>query len=461
MDGFKRRDEMKILFCCEFYAPSVGGVQEVMRQLAERLVVRGHSVTVATTAIPTREFKDLNGVQIQEFSISGNLANGMKGDLEGYRQFVTAGAFDVVMIKAAQQWTFDALWSVLSRIPGGKVFIPCGFSCLYEPAYADYFRELPVILRQFDHLIFYASEYRDILFARQHGLTDFSIIPNGASEVEFGVTPDPSFRLRFGLCDQDLLFLTVGSPARMKGHCEIAEAFSSADFFGCPATLLLNAGASLVGQTSPVVPSIGVKSWEYWRILRETSEKDGFMSAMIYVEHGILNKMGIRVGRYARINGERQNTVNDDLMAVIDKIHNQRSGKRVVLTDLPRADLVQAYVNADLFVFASYVEYSPLVLFESAAGGTPFLSVPVGNAEEIAKWTGGGVICPASQDERGYTKVDTRVFAERWSRLANNRTYMRQLGEVGKQNWAARFTWEKIASQYESVFRKVANYARA
>ena len=449
---------MKILFCCEFYAPSVGGVQEVMRQLAERLVARGHSVTVATTAIPTRGFKDLNGVRIQEFSISGNLASGMKGDLGRYRQFVTAGAFDIVMIKAAQQWTFDALWPVLSKISGGKVFIPCGFSCLYEPGYANYFRELPAILKQFEHLIFYASEYRDIRFARQHGLTNFSIIPNGASEVEFGVAPDFSFRQRYGLSSQDLLFLTVGSPARMKGHCEIAEAFSRADFSGRPATLFLNAGASLAGQTRPIVPSVGIKVREYWRVVQEMAERDGLMSALMHVGHGILNKMGIRAGRYVSMDRGRQNAVKDDLFAVIDKIHSQRSCKRVVLTDLPRADLVQAYVNADLFVFASYVEYSPLVLFESAAAGTPFLSVPVGNAVEIAEWTGGGVICPASQDERGYTKVDPRVFGEQWSRLAKNRAYLRQLGGVGKQNWAARFTWEKITGQYESVFRKVATY---
>jgi glycosyltransferase involved in cell wall biosynthesis len=450
---------MKILFCCEFYAPSVGGVQEVMRQLAERLVARGHSVTVATTAIPMRGFKDLNGVQIQEFSISGNLANGMKGDLESYRQFVTANAFDIVMIKAAQQWTFDALWPVLSRIPGGKVFIPCGFSCLYEPGYANYFRELPAILRQFDHLIFYASEYRDLRFARQHGLTNFSIIPNGASEVEFAVTPDSSFRRRYGLCDQDFLFLTVGSPARMKGHCEIAEAFSRADFSGRAATLLLNAGASLAEQTRPVTPSMGIKVREYWQVVRELAEKDGFVSAATHVWHGVLNKMGIRVGRYACVDEGARNSVKDDLLAIIDKIHSQRSSKRIVLTDLPRADLLQAYVNADLFVFASYVEYSPLVLFESAAAGTPFLSVPVGNAAEIAEWTGGGVICPASQDELGYTKVDPKVLGEQWSRLANNRAYLRHLGGVGKQNWAARFTWEKITSQYEGVFRKVATYA--
>jgi len=450
---------MKILFCCEFYAPSVGGVQEVMRQLAERLVVRGHSVTVATTAISGRRFKDLNGVHIQEFSISGNLVRGMKGDLDGYRRFVTAGSYDVVMIKAAQQWTFDALWPVLSMIAGGKVFIPCGFSCLFEPDYVNYFRELPTILRQFDHLIFYASEYRDIRFARQHGLPHYSIIPNGASEVEFSVTPDSSFRQRYGLCEEDFLFLTVGSPARMKGHYEIAEAFSRADFSGRPAMLLLNAGASLVGQTRQVVPSIGMKVRKYWRIVREVHKKEGYVSAVRYVGHGVLNKMGVPVGRYASVGKGSQNAVKDDLLAVIDKIHNQRTGKRVVLTDLARADLLQAYVNADLFVFASYVEYSPLVLFESAAAGIPFLSVPVGNAVEIAEWTGGGVICPASQDERGYTKVDPSVLGEQWSRLAKNRAYLRQLGGVGKQNWAARFTWEKITSQYEIVFRKVAAYA--
>jgi L-malate glycosyltransferase len=55
---------MNILLCCEFYAPSVGGVQEVMRQLAERLAARGHSVTVATTSIPERKSHYVNGVHI-------------------------------------------------------------------------------------------------------------------------------------------------------------------------------------------------------------------------------------------------------------------------------------------------------------------------------------------------------------------------------------------------------------
>ncbi|MGT2429915.1 hypothetical protein ACU4HD_16405 [Cupriavidus basilensis] len=148
---------MRLLFCCEFYFPSVGGVQEVMRQLAERMVQRGHDVTVATTRLAERSFSEHNGVRIVEFGISGNAVRGIEGEVERYREFVTGFDGDAILIKAAQQWTFDALWPVLDEIRARKVFIPCGFSGLYEPTYEQYFRDLPDILRRFDHLIFTPS----------------------------------------------------------------------------------------------------------------------------------------------------------------------------------------------------------------------------------------------------------------------------------------------------------------
>ncbi len=447
---------MKILFCCEFYAPSVGGVQEVMKQLAERLVARGHAVTVATTALPERRFPELNGVRIQEFAVSGNLAHGMKGDLERYRRFVAEQDFDVVMIKAAQQWTFDALWPVLDRIRGGKIFIPCGFSSLYEPQYAAYFEQLPAVLGRIDHLIFYSTDYRDIRFVKDCGLTNFSILTNGASETEFGVRRRSAFRKRCGLSEEDLLFLTVGSPARMKGHYEIADAFLRADFSGRAATLVLNGGASPAQSERTVSKTVGVKIQEYWDVVRDVERQEGAVSAVTYMGHGILNKLGVRAGRYVRQAGTVHDSQRNELQCTINEIHGQKNGKRVLVANLPRRELVEAYMDADLFVFASYVEYSPLVLFEAAAAGTPFLSVPVGNAVEIADWTGAGVICPAPQDERGYTKVDPQLFAEQWTSLVRDRARLRRMGEIGKENWAARFTWDKITDQYEALFQKVA-----
>jgi glycosyltransferase involved in cell wall biosynthesis len=446
---------MRILLCCELYSPSVGGVQEVMRQLAERLVVRGHEVMVATTELPIRHFGKLNGVTIKEFKISGNLVRGMEGKVAEYRRFVTSQPFDVMLVKAAQQWTFDALWPVLSEIKARKVFVPCGFSRLYEAAYAEYFRQMPRILQQFDHLIFYASEYRDIHFAKEHGISRFSIIPNGASEIEFSVAPDHCFRQRHGIGSDDLLFLTVGGLSRVKGHLDVATAFLSAELDGRPATLILNGNESVPVEWKSTVRVFQGKCRGYTRIVRDIYDKDGSLAAVRYLFHGALKKAGIRRGKYAsegRIPGA---TFREELAAVTGEVGRQGSKKSVVVTDLPRSELIQAYMNADLFVFASHVEYSPLVLFESAAAGTPFLSVPVGNSEEIARWTGAGVICPAPQDEAGYTKVDPKVLGEHWSCLAKDRFHLRQLGATGKKNWAARFTWEKITHEYEQVFRMV------
>lgn len=448
---------MRILFCCQFYAPSIGGVQEVMRQLAERLAARGHDVMVATTKLTSRDFAVLNGVKVKEFEVAGNQARGLQGIIGAYARFVTSTPFDIVMINAAQQWTFDALWPVLDKIEAGIVLVPCGFSGLYEPAYAGYFDRLPAVLKKFDHLVFNASDYRDIKFTKEHGIDKFSIIPNGASEVEFAVDLDPLFRQRHSIGADDLLFLTVGSFTREKGYLEVVSAFLLADFDGCPATLILNGNECRYPENGSAFTMMRDKVGSYNQVVQEVHESQGFGAACAHVLHGVINKMGIRAGRYAT----DRKTFREDVQAVIDKIHSQGSHKRVLMTDLPRPDLVQAYMNTDLFVFASHVECSPLVLFESVAAGTPFLSVPAGNAVEITEWTGGGVICPASQDERGYTKVDPRMFGEQWAHLASNRAYLRQLGGVGKQNWAARFTWEKITGQYENVFRKVATHVQA
>ena len=45
---------MKILHTVEYYSPSVGGAQEVVRQVSEQLTRRGHTVTVATSFHPDR-----------------------------------------------------------------------------------------------------------------------------------------------------------------------------------------------------------------------------------------------------------------------------------------------------------------------------------------------------------------------------------------------------------------------
>lgn len=416
---------MRILFCCQFYAPSVGGAQEVIRQIAERLCIRGHKVTVATTKLPMRDFEVLNGVYIKEFNVEGNRVSGITGDVEEYQKLIVYGDFEVVMIYAAQQWTFDALWPVLDNVTYSKVFVPCGFSGLFEPGYAKYFQEMPEVLKKFDQIIFNATKYRDIDFVRVHDIEKYCVLPNGASEFEFGVAIDPMFRGRHGIPDQSFIFLTVGSFTGLKGHQELVSAFSILKLpAGQHATLILNGN-----EVQRLEKGMGGISKKIIGLIKT--------NGLLYPLKQAVKKL---IGS------------SSSPRKIAESINNLQTNKLVLVSDLPRKELTQAFMAADLFVFASNIEYSPLVLFEAAAAGTPFLSVDVGNASEITEWTGAGVICPSSVDAKGYTRVDKEVLAQLMAKLMIQKKLLENLGSTGKRNWQERFTWRKIAIQYEKLF---------
>jgi hypothetical protein len=107
---------MNILHTVEFYSPHVGGAQEVVKQISERLARRGHSVTVATTRISGRPKGPVNGVHVEEFAVSGNEVSGFRGEVERYQDFLLGSGFDIMMNYAAQQWP---TWCTRSSIGCG------------------------------------------------------------------------------------------------------------------------------------------------------------------------------------------------------------------------------------------------------------------------------------------------------------------------------------------------------
>lgn len=380
---------MKILHTVEFYKPSTGGAQEVVRQVSEELVKRGHEVTVATTKSRERTSTNMNGVRIEEFAIAGNGVRGCTGEVARYQEFLRAGDFDLMMNYAAQQWATDLVYPVLDELPYQKVMAPCGFSALFETKYESYFRKLPGVLRKYDRLIFHSTKGRDREFARSHGIEQCSVIPNGASLEEFE-KPDFSFRNRHGIPASRPLLLTVGSHTGAKGHAVTIEAFKRAKIG--PATLVV------IGNTFGMT-----------RCLARCHLQARFVE-----------------------------------LATFGK-------KKVLLLDPPREDVVSAYHSADLFVFGSEIECSPIVLFEAAASGTPFLSSACGNATEIAEWTGCGKILPV-------TSAD--AMAKGIEELLADKAQLKSMAESGFRAWKTRFTWENIAVQYEQVYADLVRCAQ-
>jgi len=384
---------LRILHTVEFYAPSVGGAQEVVRQISERLVERGHDVTVATTSLTERAQSTINGVHIEEFDISGNATHGFRGEARHYQDFLRAGRFDVMMNYAAQQWATDLVFPLVDSLPYRKIMAPCGFSGLFNPAHASYFARMPEVVRHYDDLIFHSDLYRDIQWAREHGFIHYTVIPNGAAESEFGKI-DFSFRSRYGVPDDMPLLLTVGSHTGIKGHALVINAFRRAR--------IGRAVLVIVGNTT----------------------------------------------------GNGGCSLDCRRRASITELFSF-GRKQVMLLNPPRADVVAAYHAADLFVFGSNIECSPLVLFEAMASKTAFVTIECGNAAEIVGWSGGGIVIPTARLANGYVQSKPEAMAHAIENLINHPEELGRLREAGYSAWKARFTWERIAIEYERLYQGI------
>jgi len=222
---------LKILHTVEFYNPSVGGMQEVVRQISEKLILLGHSVTVATSYDENRKKNELNGVQIQSFRLKGNDVRGyqaLEGEIRRYQDFIINSQFDVITIFAAQQWSADLILPLLKNIKSRKIFVPTGFSGLFNPEYRNYFENMKTYMKYFDMNVFLSDDYRDINFARENGIEKRTLIPNGAGEDEFLARQEINIRRNLGIREDCFLILHVGSHTGLKGHDEMFKIFQKA-----------------------------------------------------------------------------------------------------------------------------------------------------------------------------------------------------------------------------------------
>ncbi|MCX6031406.1 MAG: glycosyltransferase family 4 protein [Chloroflexi bacterium] len=313
---------MRILHTCEFYYPHVGGAEEVVRQISERLARRGHQVTVATSADPARNYSELNGVRISEFAIRGNVVKGFEADKNELKRFRThmMGNYDLIMNYAAQSWPTDLTLTMLDQLECPKVIAPCGYSGLVgwrRLFYALYFRKLPSYLREYDKIVYHSRNYRDKQFGDQCGLANYTIIPNGVDSSEFQRVA-PSFRNQYNI-KTPFLLLSVGNHYRVKGHHRLMEAFERLE------------------RNDVTLAIIGRDLAEGYR----SCWADCYKAAQCH----------------PRI---------------------------ILVADAPRPVVVSAFLEADVFWLSSYVEAFPLVILEAMASGTPFVSYDVGNVKELS-----------------------------------------------------------------------------
>lgn len=413
---------MKILHTVESYLPARHGMSEVVRQISERLVARGHHVTVATSHDPRRTVQSIEGVEVRGFDVHGKSAIGVWGDVSGYQRFLLDYDPDIIVNFAAQQWATDLALPLLPRLKARKVFVPTGFSALSDPTFRNYFSSMGDWMRAYDACVFLSDSYRDIDFARQAGVEALAIIPNAAAEDEFLRDRDPDLRQRLGIPSHHRLIIHVaGYLSVAKGQAEAVEIFSLSELEDT--TLLLICPGFAESATSSLTPKQLLKG----------------------IYHVIRGK-GLRGMAFP---------VQLQLLRRFNRSRNAARRRQILGVSLSREDTISAFLEADLLLFPSWIECSPLVLFEAAASRTPFLVTDVGNAREIIAWTGGGRLLPGlrSSDREGSFHADVEAGARCLDALMSDQSTRQQMASQAYAAWRQYFTWSRIADQYESLYR--------
>jgi glycosyltransferase involved in cell wall biosynthesis len=115
------------------------------------------------------------------------------------------------------------------------------------------------------------------------------------------------------------------------------------------------------------------------------------------------------------------------------------------------------------------------------ASQTPFLVTDVGNSSEIIDWSGGaGVLLPSGSlpflprygtlasriveklrivlgraDDFIAVRANIRGSAILLEALYRNEARRKEMAQVGFRVWQERFTWEKIAGEYEALYQNL------
>jgi len=140
-------------------------------------------------------------------------------------------------------------------------------------------------------------------------------------------------------------------------------------------------------------------------------------------------------------------------LTFLNKTKRQSKGLNVrFFRDLPREDVVSAFNASDILFLPSKKEVAPLVLLEARASKTQWISMRVGNAEEVP---GGHATMSPKEDDKGYKIMDKLLID--WlaisicEPLENNKIKKRRVS-LGQQD-IQKIDWKNIVPEYDRVFK--------
>lgn len=284
---------------------------------------------------------------------------------------------------------FYALLKYIPKLSGTFSLIPVGFNrCRSNLPHNKVLSNLFISNKNKFSVAVHSGNYFDAEFCKQQNIK-YQIIPNGVDLTEFGSANSTVFREKYKI-DNKKILLSVGNFFPGKGQENLLQ---------------------IVKQ---------LKSMRNDFVLCSISSRLEF--------------------------------------AIGDKLHEDFISKAknldlpiIDLQNIPRHEVVEAFSAADIFLSASQQEVSPLVILEAMAAKTPWISMNVGNVEELD----GGIFIEAVSNADGTKVFDAKILAkyiDSINLLLDRDDYHSNLTEQGYQQILDVYNWEKIKYQYKELF---------
>lgn len=305
----------------------------------------------------------------------------MAGSIREYREFVASGKWDLVVHHCLQVWSTDALLEMIPTYSWPALLVTHGLGT-NSPIFAEYYRAIPAVMPNFAAWVTISASNEEFAFARLNGLEPPIVIRNGVDLKEWS-QPILGVRKKWNMNRRPWL-VSVSNHSRQKGHERLYQLMSR----------LRDTGANLT-------------------IIGDSRRSDKWQLGNIGISGGCFYKCRVRT--------------------MISKSIDLK-------VRIPREEVVSAVKEADLVVSTSHWEANSVVLLESMAAGTPWVSTDVGSARDNA----GGV-----------TADPTEEMAKCVIELLQDPARRRTLGNEGRMRAAERHDWKHIAGQYLQLYESV------
>jgi len=322
------------------------------------------------------------GVKVVSFDVRGNLPVGIAGEVERYRDFVRSGVWDIVVHHGILDWPTDAILENVADYSWPSVVVTHGLVALARPAFHNYSAKLSGFLRHCVAWICTSGLGEEMGFAEEYGLVPH-VITNG---VDLGLWARQTLGVRnlWGIGNTKWI---VNVSNHYGNHHKNHRMF-----------------------------------FEVVRRLRDSGTRFTLIGNSHRATKWNIGALGIRGGCFYEC-----------------KTRATLSRHLELKSHVPREQVVSAIKEADLLVSTSKWEANSVVLIESMAAGTPWVSTDVGSAREQT----GGIVA---------TSITEMVEAIR--RLLQDRNLREAMGEAGRTRAQQRHGWDTIAEQYERAYNE-------